>query len=165
MTTRHPLPGGQWAELLDPDELTGADQDAFLDKYDELIEAVPQPEPQPDPANPAVMLAAPPRQLGTAGNRALRDWILTRVITGWSLNLPLPYTGQYREVLPVRVCNALAKAIKPLQGALTDSEEEDEDAGAPKSAVASGTGGSEGTSEAGTPSLLPAPPAVLSGTL
>src|SRR6185312_9402062 len=106
MSTRHPLPGGQWAELLDVDELTGADQDAWLDEYDRLIQDVPQPEPQPDPDNPAVMLPAPPRVLGRAGNRALMDWILAKVITGWSFDLPLPYTAESRKQLPVRACNA-----------------------------------------------------------
>src|SRR5689334_14148501 len=111
MTTRHPLPGGQWADLLDPDELSGADQDAFFDEYDRLIAEVPQPKPVPDPANPAVALPAPARVLGRAGNRTLMDWMLAKAITGWSLDLPLPYQGSYREVLSVRVCNALVKAV------------------------------------------------------
>lgn len=167
MSIRVELPGGQWAELREADELTGADQDGFLDEYDRVIQEVPQPAPEPDPANPAVMLPRPARQLDAAGNRALRDWQLGRLITGWSFDLPLPYTGQYREVLPVRVCNALQKAIKPMQDALTDTENdagEDEDGGAPKSGLPGGTGGSEGTSPAGSPNLLPAPPAVTSGT-
>jgi len=163
MSTRLPLPGGQWADLLDPDELTGADQDAFLDKYDELIQEVPQPAPQPDPANPAMMLPAPPRQLGSAGNRVMRDWLLAKLITAWSFDLPLPYTAQSRELLPVRVCNVLRKAAGPLQDALTD-DEDDGEGGAPKSGPLSGSGGSEGTSPAGSPSPLPAPPAVTSGT-
>lgn len=164
MTTRHPLPGGQWADLLDPDDLSGADQDAFLDKYDELIQAVPQPEPRPDPQNPAVMLPAPPRQLGRAGNRVLQDWLLAKVITGWSLDLPLPYVTSYREALPVRVCNALVKAAGPAQNALLDIEEEAEAEGAPKSGPPSGTGGSGDTSRGGTPSPLPVPPAAQSAT-
>ena len=163
MTTRHDLPGGQWADLLDPDDLSGADQDAFLDRYDELIQDIPQPVPQPDPANPGQMLPAGPRTLGTAGNRVLRDWMLARVITAWSFDLPLPYQPGYREKLPVRVCNALQKAVKPVQDAMTD-DEDDEDGDGPKSGPQSGTGGSAGSSAAGTPSPLPAPPAVTSGT-
>ena len=164
MTTRHPLPGGQWAELLDPDDLSGADQDAFLDKYDELIAEVPQPVPQPDPKNPAQMLPAPPRSLGRAGNRVLQDWLLAKVITGWSFDaLALPYRREYRPQLPVRVCNALVAAALPVQNALLDAEDDEED-GAPKLGRPSGTGGSSGTSRDGTPSPLPAPPAVTSGT-
>jgi hypothetical protein len=164
MTTRHPLPGGQWADLLDPDELTGADQDAFLDKYDELIQEIPQPAPQPDPANPAVMLPAPPRQLGRAGNRVMQDWLLAKVIAGWSFDqLGLPWQREYRGQLPVRVCNALAKAAGPVQDALIDAEDDEADE-APKSGPASGSGGSADTSKAGSPSPLPAPPAVTSAT-
>ena len=87
---------------------------------------------------------------------------MAKVITGWSFDLPLPYQAEYRGQLPVRVCNALQKAVKPVQDALVD--EEDEDGGGPKSGEPSGTGGSEGTSPAGSPSPLPAPPAVTSGT-
>src|SRR5947209_8476641 len=115
MSTRHPLPGGQWAELLAPNELFGADQDAFLDKYDELINEVPRPEPQPDPKNPAVMLPAPPRALGRAGNRELQDWILAKVVKAWSFPLDLPYRTEYRTlsgedglpVIPLPSLNAL----------------------------------------------------------
>jgi hypothetical protein len=173
MTTRHPLPGGQWADLLDPDELSGADQDAFYDRYDELIQAVPQPAPQPDPANPAVMLPAPPRQMGRAGNRALQDWILAKAITGWSFALDLPYRAEYRTmrggdgkpVLPLPACNALVKAAERVQNALVDATDDEDEAGdGPKSGPPSGTGGSEGTSPDGSPSPLPAPPAVTSGT-
>lgn len=163
MTSRHELPGGQWAELRDPEDLTGADQDAFLDEYDRLIQDVPQPVPQPDPKNPAQMLPAPPRVLGRAGNRAIRDWLLAKVITGWSLDLPLPYQGSYREVLPVRVCNALVAAAQPVQNALLDAEDDEEDGG-PKPGPGSGTGGSTDSSRDGTPSPLPAPPAVTSAT-
>jgi hypothetical protein len=172
MSTRHPLPDGQWAELLDPNDLSGADQDALFDRYDELIQEIPQPKPQPDPANPAVMLPAPARQLGRAGNRAIQDWILAKVITAWSFDLPLPYRAAYRlpgedgkPVLPLPACNALVKAARPVQNTLLDADEdEDEGSGAPKSGLPSGSGGSEGTSPAGSPSPLPAPPAVTSGT-
>lgn len=172
MTTRHPLPGGQWAELLDPGDLSGADQDEFLDKYDELIQKIPQAAPQPDPANPAVALPVPPRQLGREGNRKLEDWIFARVIKAWSFDqLPLPWQGEYRTVkgpdgetpvLALPVLNRLRKAAQAAQDALTDSEEED--GGVPKSGAPSGSGGSSGTSRDGTPSPLPAPPAVTSGT-
>lgn len=172
MTTRHDLPGGQWADLLDPDDLSGADQDAFFDEYDRLIQELPQVKPEPDPANPAVLLPAPPRTLGRAGNRALLDWLLARAITGWSLELDLPYRPGYRTdkgddgkpLMPLRLSNALVKAAQPVQDALIDAEDEDGAEGAPKSAVPGGIGGSTGTSGGSTPSLLPAPPAVPSST-
>jgi hypothetical protein len=172
MTTRHPLPGGQWADLLDPDDLSGADQDQLFDKYDELIAGVPQPVPVPDPANPAVALPVPPRVLGRAGNRALQDWILAKVITAWSFDqLPLPYRGEYRErkgddgkpLLPLPACNALVKAARPVQDTLLDAEDDGEGDG-PKSGAASGTGGSADTSRDVSGSPLPAPPAVTSAT-
>ncbi len=169
---RFDLPGGAWAELLEPSDLSGADQDAFLDEYDRLIADVPQPKPQPDPANPAVMPAAP-RTLGRAGNRVLMDWILALAVKGWSFPLELPYRGEYRAardgdgkpVISLPALNALAKAAGPVQNALLDIEDEDAvAAGAPKSGPAGGSGGSEGTSPDGTPSPLLEPPGVTSGT-
>ena len=93
MTIRVPLPGGQWADLRDPSELTGADQDEYFDAYDELIATQPQPEPQPDPSNPAVMLQPPRPRLTNANGRALRDKLLGMTVTAWSFDgIPLPYT-------------------------------------------------------------------------
>jgi len=36
------LPGGNWAELKDPDELTGADQDTYYDQYDAIMAKLDQ---------------------------------------------------------------------------------------------------------------------------
>jgi hypothetical protein len=165
MTIRVPLPGDQWAELRTADELTGADQDAYFDSYDEIVAEKPVSQPQPDPSNPAVMLPAEPAKLSNADARALRDRLLGSLITAWSYELPLPYTSDSRKSLPVAACNALVRAMEPMQDALTGTGTgKAEAAGAPKSGPASGTGGSEGSSPDGTGSLLPAPPAVLSGT-
>ncbi len=162
MTIRVDLPGGQWADLRGVEDLTGSDQDDYLDAYDELIAAKPRPEPQPDPANPAVMLEPPRPRLTNADGRVLRDRLLAMAITAWSLDHPLPFTAETRRKLPVRVCNALYGAVRPLDDALSGTEEEDSD---PKPAAPTGTGGSSDTSADGTPSLLPESPAELSGTL
>jgi hypothetical protein len=165
MTIRVELPGGQWAELRGVDDLTGVDQDDFLDTYDKLVADKPRPEPKPDPDNPAVQAAAEPVKLTSADNRVLRDWLIGRFVTAWSFDLPLPYTAASRERLPVKACNALQKAIKPMQDALVDDDDGDDgDEAGPKSGPVSGTGGSTGTSPDGSPSPLPAPPAVTSAT-
>ena len=159
---KHDLPGGGWVEVKDPDSLTGADQDAYFDKYDEIMAAKPQPAPRPDPSNPAVMLEAPRPRLTNADGRVLRDWLLEMAVVSWSLDEPLPLTPEVRRGLPVRVCNALYEAVKGLDEALSGTEAEAE--GAPKEGAPTGTGGSSGTSEDGTGSPLPGPAGVMSGT-
>jgi hypothetical protein len=160
MTNRVPLDGDNWADLKTIPELNGADQDVAFDAWDRISEGKPRPEPQPDPANPAVMLPAPPLRFTNADNRAMRDAVLGQVITAWSYDLPLPFTPDTRRQLPVLACNALYKAADPLQDALLGIEDE-----APKSPEPSpGSGGSTGTSPESTGSPLPAPPAALSAT-
>lgn len=158
MTIRVSLPGEQWADLKDPSELTGADQDAYFDAYDAIMATKPQAEPRPDPANPAVMLEAAPARLSNADARVLRDGLLGTLITGWSYDhIPLPYTAESRKQLPVAACNALVKAMEPMQDALTGTEKDD--AGNPKAdGLSPGNGGSTGTSQENTGSPLPAPP-------
>jgi hypothetical protein len=161
MTTRIDLPDGEWAELKDIGQLTGADQDVAFDTWDRLMEGKPQPEPQPDPANPAVMLPAPPRRFSNADGREMRDVVLGLAVTAWSFDVPLPYTAESRRRLPVLACNALYKAADPIQDALLGVEkDEDEDPKPPEPSP--GSDGSTGTSPESTESPLPAPPAVLS---
>jgi hypothetical protein len=157
MTTRVPLNNGDnWADLKTIPELTGADQDAVFDVYDRLLEGKPQAEPQPDPANPAVMLPAPRPRFSNKDGRDLRDAVLGVVITAWSFDqIPLPYTPEARRQLPLPACNALYKAVDPLQDALLGIEkDEDPKADGPSP----GSDGSTGTSLASTESPLPAPP-------
>ena len=149
------LPGGQWADLRGIDSLTGADQDAVFDVYDRLLEAKPQPEPQPDPANPAQMLPAARPRFSNKDGRDLRDTVLSVVITAWSFDqIGLPYTPEARRQLPLPACNALYKAVDPLQDALLGIESDE----APKAGLSPGSGGSTDTSPESTESPLPAPP-------
>jgi len=170
MTIKVPLPGGDWAEMRDVSDLTGADQDAYYDKLDDLRarrETPGLPE-RPDPANPAVMLPAQPAVPGTliGGDlRELRDSTLGRLITSWSLDARLPLTRETRRALPLTVCNVLYKAMEPMSSALSGAVEEDvPKPGSTPTEEQDGSGGSAGTSPDGTPTLLPAPAAVPSGT-
>jgi len=162
MSIKVSLPDGNWAELRDVSELTGADQDTVFDAYDRITESKPQPEPQPDPANPAVMLPAPPRRFTNADNRAMRDTALAVAVTAWSYDqIPLPYTPEARRQLPLAACNALYTAVAPIQDALLGVESDE----APKADGQSpGSDGSTDTSPASTESPLQAPPAELSAT-
>lgn len=161
MSRRIDLPGGQWADIKTVEELTGADQDVIFDKYDEITEAKPAPEPQPDPANPAVMLPAAPRRFSNADGRQLRDTTLSLIITAWSFDLPLPYSAEARRQLPLPVCNQLYEEADPVQDALLGVKEAGED---PKTGESAGSDGSTGTSPGSTESPLPAPPAAASVT-
>ena len=161
MTIHVDLPGNNWAKLRGAEELTGADQDVAFDAYDRLMEGKPQPDPQPDPANPAVMLPAPPRRFSNADGRAIRDTVLGLVVAAWSFDqISLPYTPEARKQLPVLACNALYKAVDPIQDALLGVESDE----APKAGESPGTDGSTGTSQASTASPLPALPGEQSGT-
>lgn len=161
MTIRVPLDGDNWADLREVAELTGADQDAAFDAWDRLMDGKPEPEPQPDPANPAVMLPAPARRFSNADGRALRDTVLGLLIAAWSFDqIPLPYTPDARRQLPLLACNALYRAASPIQDALLGTEDDE----TPKAGESPGSGGSSGTSPESTENLLPAPPAVPSGT-
>jgi hypothetical protein len=153
MTIRVPLDGDSWADLKTIPELNGADQDAVFDVYDRLLEAKPQAEPQPDPANPAVMLPALRPRFSNRDGRDLRDTVLGVVITAWSFDqIALPYTPDARRQLPLAACNALYKAADPLQDALLGVESDsDED---PKADGPSpGSDGSTGTSQENTENL------------
>lgn len=162
MTIHVDLPGGQWAKLRGAEELTGADQDVAFDAYDRLMEGKPQPEPQPDPANPAQMLPAAPRRFSNADGRSIRDTVLGLVVAAWSFDqIPLPYTPDARRLLPVLACNALYKAVSPIQDTLLGVESDE----APKAnGLSPGSDGSTGTSPESTENPLPALPAEQSAT-
>lgn len=163
MTIKVDLPGGQHAVLKGVEDLTGADQDAYWDAYDEIVNAKPQPEPKPDPANPAVMLTPPRPRFTNADGRVLRDKLIGMLVTSWSFDHPLPVTPEVRKLLPLPVCNALYRVIKPIDNALSGTEDDSEDAG-PKQEAPTGTGGSSGSSEDGTESPLRESPGDQSGT-
>jgi hypothetical protein len=158
MTTRIDLPGGNWAVLKGPDDLTGAD----IDAYEEFLEGVrddalgPELPPEPDPENPAVMKV--PARTGTfrvTHTHQIRDEILRLVITEWSYGLPVPYAAEARPQLPGRACRMLDEAAGPAGAVLNNAEEEIEPD--PKQESGStGTGGSSGTSPENTESPLPA---------
>ena len=157
MTTRVDLPNGQWAEVKDPDDLTGADIDTYEDWLDAYREEVlgPPPAPEPDPENPAVMRTPPRRGNFTAAEtHRIRDKILEVTVTAWSYGLPLPYTTEARASLPGRACRKLDEAAGPAGAVLNNAEEEIEPDPKPGSGSA-GTGGSTGTSPENTESPLP----------
>ena len=118
------LDGGEWAEIRDLDQLTGADQDDYADTVDALLEVRRrEAEAAVQAANPAVMADPqdPPRaRLRNPDMRALRDTLLGKLVTDWSYQdrLPLPYHAGYRSQLPLPACNTLVEAIEPHISAL-----------------------------------------------
>jgi hypothetical protein len=133
MPVRVDLPGGQWAEMRSPDELTGGDKDAWLESME--FTDTDQELPGQEPENPAVM--PDPAQakrrvkvrITMANLHKQRDMMLGRLITGWSYaDIPLPYSRASRDRLPLSVCNALEEAVKAhvdaLNGTGPDPKEE-----------------------------------------
>ena len=163
MTIKVSLPGGEWAEMREISELTGADQDTYFDKLDELRarrETPALPE-RPDPANPAQMLPAEPAKPGaltSADLRDLRDSTLATLITSWSLPQPLPWNPETRRSLPVLVSNILFEVMTPMSNALQGEAEEAPKPASTPTAVPDGAGGSSDTSAGGTENPPQEPP-------
>lgn len=157
MPTRIDLPNGQWADLKGPDDLTGAD----IDAYEEFLERVredalgPELPPEPDPKNPAVMKV--PERTGkfrASHIHRIRDEILARTIAVWSYDLPVPYEPGHREHIPASACRLLEKASDPA-GKVLNGSEEDIEPDPKQDSGSTGTGGSSGTSPESTENPLP----------
>lgn len=161
MTTRVDLPNGAWAELKGPDDLTGAD----IDAYEEFLERVredalgPELPPEPDPENPAVMKV--PERKGTfraVHIHKIRDEILARTVAGWSYDLPLPYEPGHRGSIPATACRLLEKASDPAGKVLNNSAGEETEPDPKQDSGSTGPGGSSATSPENTESPLPESP-------
>ena len=157
------LPDGNWFDLLDVGMLTATHQDDYWDLQDELREKrrAELPPPGPDPANPAQMLPEPVVRLKRADIRQIQDLVASWVVQGSSFEGVLPWGPDSRAAMPLAAWNALRSAMEADDGifdALNGT--------APKAASAapSGTGGSSGSSEAGTGNPLPVSAGELSGT-
>lgn len=126
------VPGGDhWIELRGPDELTGADDDAWQSVYTaiwaERAEAeVNEAEVSEDTGDgmevsaDGVSMKPRRRTIKVPPNvvNRQRDILLTRLITAWSyeaepFSLPIPYTTLSREKLPLAAAKALDAAIVP----------------------------------------------------
>jgi len=171
MTIRVPLDGDNWAEMKGPDDLTGADIDdweIFLEKVREDAFGA-DPEPEPDPENPAVMKVPEqrPRTFKTGHVHRIRDELLAMVITGWSYDLPLPYAAGHRQILSGKACRLLDTAAGPAGRVLNDAEEEEGKPDPKPESDSTGISGSSGTSPESTlpplPVSRPAPSATASG--
>jgi hypothetical protein len=149
------LPEGVWIEMRGVDELTGGDQDAWLETCEELFGADEPAEPQVSEENPAVLAEpapAPARRVRYGQVRQLTDLMLARLVTGWSYpELTLPYRKEYRDHLPLTVCQRLEDEA----GKVTARLNGDDDTG-PK-AESSTTSASTSTDDAPAPQPEPAP--------
>jgi hypothetical protein len=128
--------GGWWIELRGPDQLFGADEDAFKAVYETAIGAIDveigdDDEMEVSPDGVSMTPKQPERRkikvkLSMVNDQ--RDVLLSRLITGWSFeDIPLPYTALSRERLPLSVCKKLDEAISEhkriLQGKGPDPKE------------------------------------------
>lgn len=147
------LPGGEWADIRDLDSLTGADQDAYGDEVDRLLEIRrSEAEAAARAANPAMMpdpADTPRGRLTGADTRTLRDVLLGKLISDWSYSdrLPLPYVAAYRGRLPLVACVKLTEAIDPLVDVLNGNIPKETETPT----------GSAGTSPEATSNLQPEP--------
>ncbi len=150
--------GEHWVEMRSADELTGGDLDSWNQVYEpafaqdvEIEDEDEQPELSPDGVSVVPKPAKRTVRVTMAMVNEQRDVLLGRLITGWSYDLPLPYTVLSREKLPLPACLALTEALKPHLDALRGAT-------GPKAATAptAGTGGSANGSRAKSRSGHPA---------
>lgn len=157
------LPEGVWVEMRGADELTGGDQDAWLEACETMFGADGPAEPQVSEENPAVLAEpapAPARRVRYSQVGQLRDLMLARLITSWSYpELPLPYHKEYRDVLPLMVCERLEDEA----GKVTARLNGDDGTGPKAESSTTSASTSTGTVPAPQPEPAPAPSNAASG--
>lgn len=89
------LPDGGWAEIRGIDELKGGDKVAVQ----RVLRFVPDAE-------------GGIGEVSAGLSEDMQQALLCRVITSWSLELPLPPTAAVLEDLPVAVYSALCEAVE-----------------------------------------------------
>jgi hypothetical protein len=138
----------QWIDLRGPDELTGADDDAWQGVYTAIWAERAESDVNEDTEGDGMEVSADGASMAPRKRRTKvppnivqrqRDVLLASLITGWSyseppFSLPLPYSTEARKTLPLAACKALDAAIKPHVEAITDS-------GPKETTEASGTSG------------------------
>jgi hypothetical protein len=115
------LPDGAWIELRGPGELTGADDDAWQAVYAEVWASAAEADAnhglgEGGDAAAAEATASRHKRIVRVPPDFLqrqRDALLGELVTGWSYDVPLPYTAAARKRLPLAACRALNAAIQP----------------------------------------------------
>jgi len=151
--------GEHFIEMRGPEALTGGDLDAFAAVYAAAFDQDVEIEDEDDSAPEGMVLSDDgvsyvPKPKGEKRKVRVtmamvaeqRDTMLSRLITGWSYDLPLPYVAASRDLLPLAACRALDDAIKPHLKELRGTS-------GPKETTA-GTGISVNGSKAESPSPL-----------
>lgn len=119
---------GQWADLREPHELTGDDQEKFWDLAERLREEAGDGE------------------VTGKQNRELRDLVLGMAVAGTSYTgLPHPFTPEARRMLPLLTVNHLYNEVDDLYRYLNGATSPD-----PKT-VTTDSGTSTGTSAENAP--------------
>ena len=144
--------GEHFIEMRGPEALTGGDLDAFAAVYAAVFAQDVEVEDEDDSSDDGVSYVPKPKgekrkvRVTMAMVAEQRDTMLSRLITGWSYDLPLPYVAASRDLLPLAACRALDDAIKPHLKELRGTS-------GPKETTA-GTGISVNGSKAESPSPL-----------
>ena len=100
MTRRVTFEDGNWADLREPHELTGQDQEDYFCLLEDLSD---------DEGN-----------LPNRAGRQIRDHVLTRAFAGTSYgHIAPPYTTETLRALPLPSCTKLHRELKPLFDALS----------------------------------------------
>ena len=93
MSTRVPLPREQWADICEPEDVTGEQKKAYQRAVDKMFypDGGGQVTYVPDPDNPAAMLPVEPRRkrLTAVDIETLREMVHAWCITGWSYEWPV----------------------------------------------------------------------------
>jgi hypothetical protein len=156
--------GNAWIELRGPDELTGADDDAWHLVYNQVVTDAAVIEPDGDGMEVSAdgtsmvpkrrRIRMPPDIL-----QRQRDGLLGLLITGWSYDLQLPYTSASRTSLPLAMCKELDRAIQPHIAVIRDAGPKETASGSSTSTSPDGSGNSPADSTTGPPNTASSSPA------
>lgn len=112
MGTKVDLPRDQWAEICDPEEVTGGQKKA----YQRRVDAAMYPDGGqvtyvPDPENPAVMLPVEPKRARLTADTilSLREMVHGWCVTSWSYDLPV--SAESFDKIPAMATDLIEQAL------------------------------------------------------
>jgi len=107
------LPRGAWAELCEPEDITGAQKKAYQRAVDKMMygDGGGQVSYVPDPENPAVMMPVAPKagRLTAENIHALREMVHAWCVRSWSYDLPVA-AGSFDEI-PAMAADVIEEAL------------------------------------------------------
>ena len=107
------LPRGQYADICDPEDVTGEQKKAYQRAVDKAMypDGGGQVTYVPDPENPASLMPVEPKAKRLAADTilTLREMVHGWCITGWSYDLPI--AAESFDKIPAMATDAIEEAL------------------------------------------------------